>query len=541
MNKHRHLFYSLLFGWLMLASCQPNPSPILKKALQMKNISTDSVLFYLQQITQPENIPAKERGDYYLLSYEAALSKTGTPNDSLLQLAIRHYERNKQTSKCLQARVAQSSSYLYLNQPDSILSLTNTLLKDTRLSDTLKIQLYGLRRAAYYRKGSYSDALAMADSSRQAAHRTQDVLSYFSASQMYFQLLEKMQEFEKYTLGYQQLMEELSNSPEYQHLNYYILEELLNTSLQRKDFRQALSYLQQLSRQRRSRHVVPQYLLLCGKTHAALNQNDSAIYYYQQAAASSSDYIAMEANSLLFKLVNDKEYPEKAFYIKQKENTIKQNILSNIKTEIQKREFNEIKLKNELYRLHLLQQQKELWTMGVVIILLSIGFISFFFYQREKKKRLRRDNQLLHKETELSKLREKEISLKNKETELREALFRRISFFHKLPSLHSNDTQDDIVRNRKITITDAEWSEVTSVVNDAFDNFVVRLQQAYPQLENKDIGFCCLVKININIQDLSDIYCVSKAAITKRKYRIKTNKLGVTDENISLDSFLKTF
>lgn len=145
------------------------------------------------------------------------------------------------------------------------------------------------------------------------------------------------------------------------------------------------------------------------------------------------------------------------------------------------------------------------------------------------------------KEAEVSGLREKEIRLRNKEAELREALFRRMPFFHKLPSLHANNNQDEPGTSHKIVVTDAEWAEVTSVVNDAFDNFVVRLRQAYPQLGDKEIGFCCLVKINVNIQDLSDIYCVSKAAITKRKYRIKTDKLGITDENISLDSFLKVF
>ena len=103
------------------------------------------------------------------------------------------------------------------------------------------------------------------------------------------------------------------------------------------------------------------------------------------------------------------------------------------------------------------------------------------------------------------------------------------------------NNQDEPGTSHKIVVTDAEWAEVTSVVNDAFDHFVVRLRQAYPQLGEKEIGFCCLVKINVNIQDLSDIYCISKAAITKRKYRIKTDKLGITDENISLDSFLKAF
>ena len=162
--------------------------------------------------------------------------------------------------------------------------------------------------------------------------------------------------------------------------------------------------------------------------------------------------------------------------------------------------------------------------LGIITALLSVGFIAFFFYQREKKERLQQENLLLHKEAEL-----------------REALFRRISFFHKLPSLHTDDKQDESAANSKIVVTNTEWAEVISVVNDAFDNFVVRLQQAYPSLGEKEIGFCCLVKINVNIQDLSDIYCISKAAITKRKYRIKTDKLGITDENISLDSFLKAF
>ncbi len=80
----------------------------------------------------------------------------------------------------------------------------------------------------------------------------------------------------------------------------------------------------------------------------------------------------------------------------------------------------------------------------------------------------------------------KEIRQRNKEAELREALFRRISFFHKLPSLHTDDKQDESAANSKIVVTNTEWAEVISVVNDAFDNFVVRLQQAYPSLGEKE-------------------------------------------------------
>lgn len=546
MDKHMNCHYRifLFIGWLIIitmSSCQSDLSSMLRKAMQMEHVSTDSIFFYLQQINEPEKLPLEEQGDYYLLSYKATLWKTGQPNDSLLLAAIKCYEQNGQQSKYTQARVKQSASYLYRNQPDSTLLLTDKLLKEQLLNDTLKSQLYGLRRAGYYRKQDYGKALSMADSSRRLARRACDTLAYFYASQMHLNIAEKMNNHDMYTQGYQQLIEELANSPKYHSLNYYLLENLLNNSLERNEFQQALSYLQQLSGQQHSRYDTPHYFLLRGRAHAALNQTDSAKYYYQQAAISSSDFIAMEANTLLFKLINEKEYPEQAFYIKQKEHTIRNNILSNIDTEIQKKEFNELKLKNELYQLHLQQQKKELWMLGVITTLLSIGFIAFIFYHREKKKRLQHENLLLHQEAELSGLREKEIRLRSKEAELREALFRRISFFHKLPSLHTNSSQDESAPSHKIVVTDAEWAEVTSVVNDAFDNFVTRLQQAYPLLGNKEIGFCCLVKINVNIQDLSDIYCVSKAAITKRKYRIKTDKLGITDETISLDSFLKTF
>lgn len=532
----------LLAGWgITLTACHSSPSPVLKKAMQMENVSVDSIFFYLQQIDKPENLSSEEQGDYYFLSYKATLWKTGKPVDSLLQTAIHRYTENGQLYQRMQARIEQSASYLYRNQPDSTLLVSDALLREELLNDTLRTQLYGLKRAAYSRNKDYEQALIMADSSRQLTRKYKDTLACFFASRPYLHLLKTVQGYERYTQESLQLMGEFEDSPNYRYLNYHILENLLTTSLERKDFQTAQLYLRQLSAQRHSRHVIPHYFLLRGKSHAALNQVDSAKYYYQQAATSSSDFIAVEANALLFNLINEKEYPEQAFYIKQKENKIKDDILTSTKAEIQRREYNELKLKNELYQLHLKQREKELWMLGIVTALLGVGFIVFFFYQKEKKKRLQKENLLLHQEAELSGLREKEIRLQNKEAELREALFRRIAFFRKLPSLHNDESQDEVASSRKIVVTDAEWIEVISVVNEAFDHFAARLEQAYPSLNNKDIGFCCLVKINVNMQDLSDIYCVSKAAITKRKYRIKTDKLGITDENVSLDSFLKAF
>ena len=94
MNYHSVL---LLAGWVItLTACHSSPSPVLKKAMQMANVSVDSILFYLQQIDKPENVSSKELGDYYFLSYKATLWKTGKPVDSLLHTAIHRYTENGQ-------------------------------------------------------------------------------------------------------------------------------------------------------------------------------------------------------------------------------------------------------------------------------------------------------------------------------------------------------------------------------------------------------------------------------------------------------------
>ncbi len=538
-----HFLFSLLL-LLLAAACEMSSLPLLQKAKEMQKISTDSVFFYLQQIKHPEELTNEQQGDYCLLLYRTTLQKTGEVKDSLLKAAFLHYEQSPNPQRRLQVFNERALSYVYHNLPDSALSVAETIFHHPHFNDTLRMNLYGICREAYIQKKDYPEALKAADSCRQIATQLKDTFSYFRSSQRYLSILNLQGEEEKYICQSHALIDCLDTSARFRHLSYYILESLVQSCLQRKEFDKALHYSRQLSHYRHSRYEVPYYLMLKAEVHEALHHPDSAKYYYTQAVNSASGHLAIEANARLLQIACREQLPEQAYYLQAKEEQLKENILNHLNTEINRKEFTEMKLQNELYSLRLNQQKKELWMMGIVIILLLIGFVALLFYHQEKKKRLQGENQLLHQEAELSALREKEMLMRNKETELREALFRRISFFHKLPSLHhteEKEEEEENISNRRITVSNAEWEEVKTAINDAFDNFVLRLQSAYPQLGNKDIYFCCLVKINVNLQDLSDIYCVSKAAITKRKYRIKKDKLGITDENISLDAFLQSF
>lgn len=140
----------------MLSSCQPAPSHLLEKAMQMENVSTDSIFFYLQQIEEPDKLPLNDQGDYYLLLYKATLWKTGTPDDSLLQIAIRQYKQNEQQIQYVRARIEQSASYLYRNLPDSTLLMSEQILKGYQLNDTLKNKAVRATKGSIQQKAGLS-------------------------------------------------------------------------------------------------------------------------------------------------------------------------------------------------------------------------------------------------------------------------------------------------------------------------------------------------------------------------------------------------
>ena len=131
---------------------------------------------------------------------------------------------------------------------------------------------------------------------------------------------------------------------------------------------------------------------------------------------------------------------------------------------------------------------------------------------REQSLRLSQTEQLLQQSEELSILREKE-------SQLRESLFRRMKSFHKIPSLEKEEEsaeEENDNQNRRIALSNEEWEDIRQTVDGSYDKFSVRL-------------------------DLSDIYCISRTSISRKKQRMKRDKLGLTENNETLDDFLRRF
>ena len=92
-----------------------------------------------------------------------------------------------------------------------------------------------------------------------------------------------------------------------------------------------------------------------------------------------------------------------------------------------------------------------------------------------------------------------------------------------LKNPYSYSMEDDFVYLK-------HWVDLTS------ENFASRLKKEYPRLTDKEMNVCCLVRMNLSLQSLDDIYCISKNSVSRRKLRMK-EKMELAEET-TLDEYL---
>lgn len=199
--------------------------------------------------------------------------------------------------------------------------------------------------------------------------------------------------------------------------------------------------------------------------------------------------------------------------------------------------FNELKLTTEIDALKISRQQQVIVIVSLLFLLFIAGAGMAFFVQTKKKRdlmlrqvQMEQENQLLRQAEELALLREKSGLL-------REELIRKMAVFQKLPSLNENLAQND----KAIAITEREWREIRRLMDTEYEQFTVRLLKAVPGMNINDINFCCLLKINVSMQDLANVYCINKASISRRKQRIKEKIGPELLQGQTLDDFLQRF
>ena len=265
-----------------------------------------------------------------------------------------------------------------------------------------------------------------------------------------------------------------------------------------------------------------------------MHEPDSAMKHYRIATETGNGFIAVQAYERMGMLAKARQSEKEAFDMYRKAQRVRNDIYLSVDDRQNRQSFEALKIKNQLNELKVERQRHVILILGLaLLVLVLIGSFVFYLFHRKRKAeraRLMQENIMLKQQEELSNLREKEALLREKDARMREELFKRMNVFEKL-----SDTE----KEKHIQLSDMDWKELQLMLDSGYNGFTQKLRARFPMLSEKDINFCCLVKINMSIQNLTDIYCISKNSVSRRKLRLK-EKLEI-GEGDTLDDFLSRF
>ena len=518
----RKLLY-LFLTCLLLAGCRDNRY-YLDKVEALWGVDYDSVQHYLLKVDSA-SLTQEDALDYHYFRMKASYAYLMAMEKSLLDSMIGTMKERypKGHERAFYARFFQM--VYYYNRLD-----------DKKVTDGLADELRGYIRnkrdsSRWYR---YKYLLKFyQDDADSALHYLNEAAKYrlFSEARIYAlrgDLCQAKQQGDSAAWYYLKTMELDSSIPMFQ-----LAKLVLDFLPQQKDSKKALELLARL-RDRIKRADIPYYNMIKGDYWLAMHEPDSAMKHYRIATETGNGFIASQAYERMGTIAESRQTDEETFRMYHKAQRVWNDIYFSLEHVKDTRDFEALKMKNQLNELEVERQKHVILILGLMMfVFILIG--GFFFYLIHRKRinernRLMQENVLLKQQEELSNLREKEALMREKDARMREELFKRIHVFEKL-----SDTE----KEKHIQLSEKDWKEIQLMLDSGYDDFTKKLRMKFPMLSEKDINFCCLVKINMSIQSLTDIYCISKNSVSRKKLRLK-EKMGI-GEGETLDGFLAVF
>jgi tetratricopeptide (TPR) repeat protein len=320
-----------------------------------------------------------------------------------------------------------------------------------------------------------------------------------------------------------------------------------------------------------------------GSLYIEMNQPDSAKLYLDEAQKSDNVFVQAGANYYLYLLSKDKDSFENALaYYEQYQKLNYEATQSEQKEEILKltHQYEQRELKKEME----LRTMRERFVYSCLIlfllVVLAVGFFVYLRFRWSQERVLRLQEKQIQYEKELRLLSEEQIkenreqiasnhhklksreealksvqrdllnyntkllhaeneliTLRREEREFRNKLFEQTGLNEKI-RIAGLDFRKKDTFNKPFTVRN--FPELTQTLDEIYNNFVQRLQERYPQLKERDLQICCLLKAGAKTGNIADIVAMTPNAVTKKKRQI-LDKMEIIDKDASLEELLDAF
>ena len=515
----KKLVYLFLIG-LLLVGCRENRY-YLNQVEAWHDVNGDSMSYYLLKVDSAQ-LSADELNvyDFYRLraSYAYLISLSQEQLDEVTARLEQYYSGDKRKVFLVGMMRATYAMYWARNYPhtDSLLNQYGYLMQQK--SDSV---------FWYYYKYAVKYNRKQADSAFYYVHEwlAKDLFDKKRAYNAMGNLHEMLHQPDSAIFYFWKAMEHATDVRDI----YAFSNRILNKVMEQKDYQRAFEVMEQIRRAMK-RSDIPYVNLVEGDLWMEMHQPDSAMKHYRIATRTGNGYVAMQAYERMGNLMQWGEDFGKAFDMYQKSIRVRGDLYNGEFFTEGSKMFEHLKMKSQLAELEVERQRHLIVIMSLCLFALVLVGVSLFYFYRKRtveRKRLMQENRLLRQEEELVSLREKQTALREKDARLREELFKRMNVLNKL-SVSGKE--------RHVFLSDADWEDIHLMVDSAYSNFIPKLRKNFPALTDREINFCCLVRMNLSLQSLADIYCISKNSVSRRKLRLK-EKLGI-DEESTLDEYL---
>ncbi len=544
--KNLIISFFFLLSITIFFSCNLDKSPSTKALIQVESLldkRPDSALYLSKKINR-SILNNSEKAQYALIMTKVMI-KNDIPvkSDSLINIAVEYY--NNKGDIAHKAEVNYYAGRVNLdmkNKKDALyFFLRASDLSENSSDYKLRYLIFYYLGDLYYGDNLYSDAL-----------REQKMALYYSKllkDSLYITYALRSIAFSyagnnKNDAGLDYYLKALHTLPK-SNASYLIAfyNEISNICCCKGDFHLALKYAQKaIFLKPEGADLLYSYV---AKGHAlfGVEKYDSAVYYFSKTVCSSNLYTKTFSYVMLSRSYAALGDHKKAFDLMVIYNKYRDSIEAQTKgaaiIEMQNI-YQHGKSKEKIQQLTFEKQEQTIRYYQVsffsFIALLFLGGTFFVYRSRNKKELFEKSKMLLEQENKLIKMREKDRSL-------RKEFFRKLNKMKKIPSLSFDEDNDnkETDKSAKISLTEKDWEELIRNIDLAYDHFTQRLKNTYPKLTIQEIHICCLIKIKVTKNDLANIFCITPQSVKMAKYRIKKDKMGIGDKDITLDAILERF
>lgn len=195
-----------------------------------------------------------------------------------------------------------------------------------------------------------------------------------------------------------------------------------------------------------------------------------------------------------------------------------------------------------LLALETMKREKERQWFALVAAGMVLLFILLFlfFYYRNRVLLYRNEKLRTEKEKEIESLlyrsekEKQELRLNQKEEQIK--LLKKFV----CSMIDLQNVINESMKNKTTLIDEKLWVEVEELLNALEGCFVIRLKEEYPDLTQEDLRFCMLLRLDLSIKKLSEIYGISEDSIKQKQSKFK-HKLDLSKSSISLRKYLQSF